>query len=204
MTDPHDRFKTKATQPLVLDLDELLADLTTRPPREEQPEHGSGPLVAEVIDTHHPHRPGRILVSWTSDDGEDREAWLHTTTQVRPRTGDRVLLLRPTNYCECIVTAVLSRDPVPPQPADGQAVGRVALQPSESLRVEASDGTPLVEIASSEHGPVVRVLSRDLELAVPGRLRLSADTIECVSGQGGTDLRSDGETVVRAPRIRLN
>ena len=203
MKSPPDR--SKVTLPTVaLDLDELFAELAGGRTAADPSAQASALLVGEVLDTHHPHRPGRIFVRWALAGGEWREAWLFPTAQVRPRAGDRVLLQRPTNDVECIVTAVLTREPEPPQPVVGETAARIALHANEALRIEASDGTPLVEIESSAHGPVLRVLSRDLELAVAGRLRLSADAIECVSGQGGTEMRSDGETVVRARLIRLN
>jgi hypothetical protein len=200
MKDPHDCADVKLPR-IGLDLDDLLTDLADGRTRAGIP---TGPFVGEVLDTHHPHRPGRVLVQWQLESGECSEEWLHPTAQVRPRIADRVLLQRPTNDCEWIVTAVLQREPQPPQPIAGDTTSRLRLHGDEALRIEASDGTPLLEIQSSERGPILRVLGRDLELAVAGRLRLAADTIECVSGQGGTHLRSDGETVVRSPRIRLN
>ena len=59
---------------LEFDLDELLADVTRGRPGVDEPARGWGPLVGEVLDTHHPHRPGRILVRWDLDSGDSREA----------------------------------------------------------------------------------------------------------------------------------
>jgi hypothetical protein len=187
-----------------LNLDELLEDAAARrrePPRPGEP---PGPLLGEVIDTHHPHRPGRILVRLELDDGDVDERWLSCATHLRARAGDRVLLEWPRNFAEWIVIGVLAGDPNPPQalPDDGGPV--LTLPPSQSLRVVASNGSPLLEIQQSDHGPVLRLLDRDLDLAVEGTLRLSADRIECTSGQGGMDLRTDGEMIMRSPRIRLN
>jgi hypothetical protein len=191
-----------AWQRVSVELDALLAEPAAR--ASANTGEATGPLVGEIVDTHQPHLPGRVFVRWAIDATETREAWLHCTTQVIARRSDRVLLVRPANFGEWIVTAVLTREPASVVPQTGEVASRVVLDANEALRIDASDGTPLVEIQSSNHGPVLRVLSHDLELAVAGRLRLSADTIECISGQGGTDLRSDGELVMRSPRIRLN
>ena len=187
-----------------LELDELLEDAATGRVHAERPLASPGPLIGEVVDTHHPHRSGRILVRWDADADSRHEAWLRPTAHVRPRCGDRVVVERPRNYCEWIVTGVLLGEPEAPQPLPAEPAARVALEPGKALRIDGSDGTPMAEIQQSAHGPVLRLLSRDLEVAVDGRLRFSADRIECVSGQGGTDLRSDGEMVMRSPRIRLN
>jgi hypothetical protein len=53
-------------------------------------------------------------------------------------------------------------------------------------------------------GPVVELGDGNVELAAARTLRLSADTIELVSAAGGIDLRTEGDTVVRAQVIRLN
>ncbi len=187
-----------------IDLDELLADATMRPSVDGAAGEPAGTLVGEVIDTHHPHRPGRILVRWESAAHEVCEAWLVPIASLRGRIGDRVLLVRPGNWSEWIATAVLGGPPAPPQPSPPAAAHEVRLEVGQAIQIHAADGTPLFAIEPSARGPVVRVLGRDLELAVDGRLRLAADRIECVSGQGGTDLRSDGEIVARSPRIRLN
>lgn len=187
-----------------IDLDELLVASSRRASVDAAVSDPAGTLVGEVIDTHHPHRSGRLLVRWERAAGEACEAWLVAIQGVRARIGDRVLLVRPGNYSEWIATAVLGGPPAPAQPVAPAAARRIELDDGEAVQVVAADGTPLVAIEPSSRGPVVRVLGRDLEIATSGRLRLSADRIECVSGQGGTDLRSDGEIVARSPRIRLN
>jgi hypothetical protein len=49
-------------------------------------------FVGEIVDTHHPHLPGRVLVRWwPSADGE-RSEWLHHERHLTLARGDRVLV----------------------------------------------------------------------------------------------------------------
>ena len=53
-------------------------------------------------------------------------------------------------------------------------------------------------------GPRVELHQRDVALEMPGRLRIGAERIELHSREGGVDIRSDGDTIVRSRIIRLN
>lgn len=164
-------------------------------------------LVGEVVDTHHPHRPGRVLVRWTDADQSTHEHWLARTAQGPLGPGTRVLLCRPANWPEWVVTsAFVDTSAAPSSPdcvEDASATTRVRVEAGETVRVETASGQLLFELLHRDRGAVLR-LHRDLNLELPGTFSVRADRIEMTSGQGGTDSRSDGEMILRSPRIRLN
>jgi len=188
-------------------LDELVHTYGVR--SQPPPPSGNTLLVGEVLDTHHPHRPGRALVRWEDAEQTVHEHWLSRALHVPLRIGTRVLLSRPANWPEWVVTGALADVPpsCSPEPdvEDDRAPSRgsLRLEANEVVRIESADGTPLFELSHRDRGAVLR-LHRDLDLELPGTFRVQAERIELCSGQGGTDARSDGEMVFRSPRIRLN
>jgi hypothetical protein len=48
-----------------------------------------GCTVGEVLDTHHPHLPGRVFVRWLTDEHKALEHWLQAERHLRLRKGDR-------------------------------------------------------------------------------------------------------------------
>ena len=72
------------------------------------------------------------------------------------------------------------------------------------MTVEGHDGTPLVTLHQGPQGPRLEVSSESLEISARQTLKLSAHTIELISGDGGIELRTDGDAVVRGRFIRLN
>lgn len=161
-------------------------------------------VVGEVIDTHHPHRPGRVLVRWRDADGTGHEHWLAFNTALVVDIGVHVLLTRPGNWPEWLVIAAISHTDRPAtrttQPASTHVV---KLEATESVSIHSADGQPLFELAHRDGQAVLRI-ARDLNLELPGTFRVQADRVELRSRQGGTDVRSDGEMILRSPRIRLN
>lgn len=170
-------------------------------------------LVGEVLDTHHPHRPGRILVRWTDGDQSTYEHWLARAAHSPVGVGARVLLCRPANWPEWVVTTTLTETGTTPRAQDAHGAQgtekadepftRMRVEAGEVVRVESASGQLLFELLHRDQGAVLRV-HRDLNLELPGTFRVSADRIEMNSGQGGTDTRSEGEMILRSPRIRLN
>lgn len=170
----------------------------------------SDSIVGDVVDTHHPHLSGRILVRWRDSESVVQEHWLAYNASMHPEIGRKVVLSRPSNWSEWIAIAVLSVGPgeaaldpdrrVRSELKEGKLV---RLNENEFVRVESAQGKFLFELSHSGEQPVLS-LGRDLTMALEGTLRVSADRIEMRSGSQGTDLRSEGSTAVRAPQVRIN
>lgn len=106
----------------------------------------------------------------------------------------------------------------------------LGLKSGESIRIEGDSGQALMELYEGDRGPIVRLLSPDLEIEIAGALRISAATIalraqqgplhldattEVVLGgeakdlrltapRGGIDLHANDDVDVKGERIRLN
>lgn len=162
-----------------------------------------GPFVGDVVAARDPARPGLARVRWCDADGSEREQWLRTLAQVGVRPGDRVLLVSPVGWSEMIVSGVIdgfsSRPAAEPVPA-----ATLALQPDESVRITAADGTPLVEVRQSGSGPVVRLFQADVSVELPGSLRIDARSIELHAKQGGVAIKATDAVVVQGESVRLN
>lgn len=163
-----------------------------------------GPLLGEVVDTHSPYLLGRLLVRWDEGAGPT-EAWLRVVEGVRAWTGTQVLLSRPSNAGEWLVTAALFRMPDEAAAAEVGSEGpeRLRLEPGQVLRIEDHRGQGVVEISGDEAGPRLRLLGRDCTFAAEGTLRLEAREVE-LRGRDGVELRSEGDVGVRGRVIRLN
>ncbi|NVB42384.1 hypothetical protein G6O69_31465 [Pseudenhygromyxa sp. WMMC2535] len=191
-------------------LDELLAHAA----RSQAALVGGGSLVGECLETHHPHLPRRVFVRVRDPDGVPIMAWLPTLDGLRVRVGDRVLLTRPDNWPEPVVTGVLAGlggpkpepepDPEAEPARDAEPGPELQLQAGERLTVRGPEGAVLLRIASTTRGPELTLLDRDVDFEIPGRLRLGAQKIELHAGAGGIDVRTEGDAVVRGRVIRLN
>lgn len=169
-----------------------------------------GLLVGEVTDTHHPDSPGRVRVRWLSPHGGTLERWLHCLRGQRPRMRDRVLVEQPVNWPEPLVTGILA-DAIgggeavgPGSEPDPHAGHAMKLAPDECVRIDDAHGQPLVQILASSAGPVVRLMSPNVNLEAAGKLSLRAQTLELEAGRGGIDIRTEADTVLRSRYIRLN
>lgn len=173
-----------------------------------QPEFNNAqPLVGEVLDTHNPDCRGRVLVRWASNIGEACQHWLAVARGSAPRRGDRVLLHQPANWPEMLVTSVIEGLPsAQSNVEESQEEPRriIELEHEEKLWITGADGQPLIEVYASTQGPVVRLMNQDVDLEIPGKLRLRAETLELEGGRGGIDIRTEADTVVRGRYIRLN
>ena len=171
-----------------------------------------GLLAGEVTDTHHPDSPGRVRVRWLSAQGEAVERWLPCLRGQQPRKGERVLIEQPANWPEPLVTGILAaaagvREAVEPDTHDtdtSQTAQTLTLAPDECVRIDDAHGQPLVQILASSAGPVVRLMSPNVNLEAAGKLSLRAQTLELEAGRGGVDIRTQADTVVRSRYIRLN
>lgn len=163
----------------------------------------SAPFVADCVDDRHPTLASRVLARWSAADGQTQEAWVPVLHGLTVRSGDRLLLVRPRNWAESIVVGVVDGyRRRPPTSANGGLVS--SLRRDERIRIETEDGTPLVEVAPGEQGPVVRLLSSDVDLDVPGRLRVRAAAIELEARSGELRASASGDVVIDGELIHLN
>lgn len=171
----------------------------------------SGTLVGECLDTHHPHLPRRVLVRVRDESGKPISAWLPTLVELRIRVGNKLLLSKPDNWPEPVVLGVLGGLDAPaPEPDLSLATEpassdpQLRLEQGETLQVTGPEGQPLLTISATVDGPVVKLLRSNVEIDMPGVLRIGADRIELAAREGGVDIRADGDTIVRSRTIRLN
>jgi hypothetical protein len=163
----------------------------------------AGMVVGTCVDARHPTLLGRVLCSVLASDGTTAERWVPTLMNLPVREGDRVLLVRPHNHAEPIVVGVL--DGFSPRPAPSTSPTAIrALQADETVRFESARGEPLVEIAPGATGPVVRLLSADLEVETPGAVRLRAGSIELHAREGEVRVEASDDVVVQGEAIHLN
>lgn len=185
---------------------EDLLDVAPPPRPESRPV--SATLTGRVEDTHNPDLPGRVLVRWKSDRGDALANWLTYIVGCAPRRGDAVLMVRPGNDPQWVVSGVLSR--ATPEPTTDSAdqpetqPETLRLQPGQRVRIEAHDGTALIEIDGAAGEVSLRLLGRNVALEAAGRLRLVGSSVEIEGGIGGVDIRTEHEVVVRGRQIRLN
>jgi hypothetical protein len=167
----------------------------------------TNPLLGEIVDTHHPDFKGYVYVRWLSDQGETRQRWLAVVQGLAPRKGDRVLLQKPGNWPEMLVTAIVDPYSKNESNEEGElATSRrtLELELEEKIRITAANGRPLIEISATAQGPIIQVLSKDVNIEAPGKLSLRAETLELEGGRGGVDIQTEADTIVRARYIRLN
>ena len=180
------------------ELDALLALPVSPPPQAR----ASGLLRGRVEDTHHPDLPGRVFVRWTDARRMVQRAWLPYVTGTAPRRADAVLLARPDNDPQWLVTAVLGGPQQPEQPDSD--VETLRLSPGQRVRIEAHDGTGLVELDGRDGEVSVRLMGDNVALEAKGRLRLAGDSVQVEGGTGGIDMRTEREVVVRGRTVRIN
>jgi virulence-associated protein VagC len=159
-------------------------------------------LVGSCTDARHPTLLGRVCVRWTDANGE-HERWLPALHNLAIRERDRVLLLRPANADSPIVIGVVDGFAKRPDPTF-EAKHTVTLKPDESIRVVSEDGTELVTVTPGEAGPEIRLLQRDADVRLPGKLRLQAKSVEIVAEEGGVDIEANHDVTVRGEIIHLN
>lgn len=160
-------------------------------------------LVGECTDAGHPDHIGRVRVRFSDTDGSERELWLPALQGLCPHLHDRVLVSQPSNHPEPVVLGVLDGFDRRPQPAP-RAARVFELLPDESVTIVDHAGSPLLEVARGDAGPTLRVLTREMHVDVPGKLRLSAESLELSATAGEAQLLAAQDVVVRGEKIRLN
>jgi hypothetical protein len=160
-------------------------------------------LMGECIDASHPTLRGRILVRWRGSGGGLSERWLPTLYRLAVREGDRVLVARVGNLDEAVVLGVVDGFARRPEP-ELREVATLQLSSDECVTVRSTDGSELLQIRQEERGPVVRLLQSDVDLELPGALRLKAEDIRLEACQGRVELSATDDVIVRGEIIRLN
>ncbi|MGH7304846.1 MAG: hypothetical protein ACRELZ_16290 [Candidatus Rokuibacteriota bacterium] len=163
----------------------------------------SAPIVGECLRTDHPTLTGRALVRIPESGGSAVELWLPTLMGLAVRPADRVLVLVPANHAEAVVVGVLDGFALRPEPRR-ETSASIALQPDERLVVTAANGQELLEIHLSNKGPVVRLLQPDVDVDVPGELRVRAKAVRLEAKTGAVEVRAQDDVVLRGETIKLN
>lgn len=160
-------------------------------------------LLGECIDDRHPALQGRVLVRLAEFGAPEREVWVPTLQGLPVRVADRVLLVRPANGEEWIVTGVVDGFARRPEVAK-RNVAQLALRPDEAIQVVSSEGHALVEISRGQSGSVVRVLEPDVVVEFAGKLAVKAAAIEFVATRGPVTVTASDDVVLKGEAVRLN
>jgi hypothetical protein len=182
----------------------ILAELLEAPTERPRPVIPGAPcLIAECVDARHPTLQGRVRVKFTDPDGREQQPWVPTLQGLSVRVPDQVLLVRPSNGAEWIVTGVVDGFVRRPEP-EKQEAARLELKPDEAVQVVSSAGQKLVEISSGAAGPVVKILERDVAVTFAGKLALKAEEIALEASRGEVTIKATKDVVVKGEVIQLN
>lgn len=185
-------------------LDSMLADARAEAAAPLLPLPGvTSSLVGEVVDDRHPALRGRVRVRWADLEGQRFEKWLPTLQGLPVRVADRVILVQPSNWPELVVMGVLDgfeRRPEVPRSVRASLV----LERDEAIRVESKSGQELLELREEESGPVVRLLTGDVDLDIPGQMRVRAGAITLEATKGQARIEASDDVVVKGEIVRLN
>ena len=162
-----------------------------------------GCLIASCIDDRHPSLQGRVLVQFVDAEGREQQLWVPTLHGLPVRISDRVLMVRPGNSDEWIVTGVVDGFAHRPEVAKTPAA-QIELKGDECLQVVSSAGQPLVEVSQSSAGPVVRLLEPDVRVEFAGKLVVRAEGIEFEATLGQVAIKAREDVVIKGELVRLN
>lgn len=199
--------ESEASEPLATEpsersaLDELLEH--ARPVSPPAGPHETGSLVGEVVDARHPTLRGRVRVRWQDLDGHTFEKWLATLQSLPVRVADRVLMIQAANWPEPVVTGVIDGFARRPEPERATGAS-LELARDEAIRVRSASGEDLVEVFEDEHGPVIRLLSDDVDLDLRGTLRVRAKSIELRATEGDARVGASGDVRLEGETVHLN
>jgi len=158
--------------------------------------------IGVCVEEVHPVLSGRVRCRFDRISKEELH-WVPCLVGVRPRIGDRVLVQPASGLAQGIVTGVVDgfRERIEPAPREAHVR---CIRADETIRIEADDGTGLVEVLASASGPVVRLLRRDVSIEVPGALAIAAESIELRARQGAVKVAASEDVVVTGEEIHLN
>ena len=138
----HEEISTPvdAAQAEAIDLvDELLAQTQSSP----QAMNPASILVGECLEPEHPTLTGRAKISWAGERGARDERWLAMVQGLVLRRGDRVLIQRPANFDDPLVTGVVDglrqreRYEAPDSPS-------LRLKGDQALTITGESGAPFL------------------------------------------------------------
>jgi hypothetical protein len=198
-----DRRHDGSPKPLTMSAEAPTEELAPSPLDDLEPSFDvAASEVAVCVDDTHPVMAGRVRCKFERPSGPELH-WIPCLLSVRPRVGDRVLVQRAVGLSRGVVAGVIDgyRPRLDPEP---RASHVRAIREDEAIRIEADDGTPLVEVRTTATGPVVRVLTRDVAIETPGKLAITADAIELRARQGGVKVAASEDVVVTGEEIHLN
>ncbi len=159
-----------------------------------------GMLVGTVLDDRQPQRPGRVLVRMPTTGGL-ADLWLPCLAHLAVRRGDRVLLMRPANWPEALVTGVI--DGLSVDRPETRPVAAVELRQDEALEIRGHDGRSLLTVVPGPDGPVIRLANADQRIEVAGHLEFAAASIT-LRAAGAVEVKAGGDVDVNGESIRLN
>jgi hypothetical protein len=181
----------------------LLETVLNQTPASSSSLSASQSLVGDCLSDRHPVLLGRYLIRYSNGRGEPIERWLASLFGLPVRTHDRVLLLQPGNWPEPVVIGVIDGFANRPETPTTSAAN-LELRSDEVVRIHGCRGEPLVEIRQEESGPLIRLLSQDVNLELPGKLKLAARSIELKAVQGGVKIAASDDVIVKGEMIKLN
>ncbi|MBX2880422.1 MAG: hypothetical protein KTR32_10845 [Granulosicoccus sp.] len=159
-------------------------------------------LVADVVVETHPVLSGRVLVTGQDGNGRKFEDWIPCLSGLQVQARDRVLIQRPANFEEPLVTGIVESGQRTRDTA--KSAQSLNLQLNESLRINDHNGEALVDIVSGENGTRVQLHQSLAEMDVAGKLKMAADSVEIEARQGEMVLSASGDIKVDGEMIKLN
>jgi hypothetical protein len=199
VTDEQAREGDAAKSPL----DEMLEDASPAPePILRTPGYTTS-LVGEVVDDKHPALRGRVRVRWKDLEGFLYEKWLPALMGLPVRVSDRVLLTQASNWPEFVVTGVIDGFARRPEIPKGEKAA-LELKRDEAVRVRSQSGEDLLEVFEDDTGPVVRLLTGDVDLDIKGKMRVKAESIELEATRGQARIEASDDVIVRGETVHLN
>jgi hypothetical protein len=180
-----------------------LEDLLDAPVARRVTAPAGGCLIASCVEERHPTLQGRVQVQLTDADGHAQTLWVPTLQGLPVRKADRVLMVRPGNGDEWIVTGIVDGFARRPDVAKVPAA-RLELKTDECVQVVSSAGQPLVEVSQGSAGPVVRLLEPDVRVEFAGKLVLRAEGIEFEATRGQVAIKASEDVVIKGELVRLN
>lgn len=159
-------------------------------------------LIAKVLVEKHPVLDGRILVSGNDAGGKHFELWLPTMQGLDIKSSDTVLIQRPGNADEPLVTGIVQS--AHHSRKTHNTAHSFTLNENEALTINDHHGRALLDISAGEKGPSVVLHAALAELDVDGSLRMEADSLEFKARQGEMSLSASGDIKVDGEMIKLN
>jgi hypothetical protein len=167
----------------------LIEDLDTRADTPSAAENAADPssLVGEVLDNSSPDFPGRVLARWRALDGTPHERWLVAVRGLALQRGDLVLLHRPGNWPEWLVTHALAAS------TDAPESYQPGLRRTDEKQFDVVVDNKRIEIEGQDE-VVLRCGKASITLRRNGRVVLRGTYVE--SRSSGTNRIKGGSVLI--------